>query len=305
MKKTNVAKNSKVTTTKIVDNKAALETIKNTVSPAEIDAKVNSTKAPETQENLSVSAPEETSAVLTENHEFNLSEMPDESAPIAPETDVPVSELAVAILGEFGVNVDNATEIDKAAAEKIAADALLEKTTPEPASTKKTKTQGVFQITSNFDPTVVLKGASSQIEICTRDYMSWCLKAKAPKAIQVEFDKQLALNPKLTPADVFTVVILEACPTSESLKQAKVTYGLNTAKAAETASSASTPKQPSKFTVYANTRTARMASDEIVKAIQESQTPDLTLSAWEQITKLLSEAEKILETMTVPAVKPE
>lgn len=169
--------------------------------------------------------------------------------------------------------------------------------TTKPAETKKTKTQGIFQITSKFDPTVILKGSSSQIEICTRDYMNWCLKNKAPKTLQAEYDKQHALNAKLTPAEIFEVTILKACPTTTDLKNAKADFGLlPSSKPAEPVE----PKKVSPLMMYATCRANTKFATEF------SENPEITPEVkemWVKVADLLIQAEAILEILTAPGLK--
>jgi len=95
------------------------------------------------------------------------------------------------------------------------------------------KTIGVYKVTSNFSTEEVFKllGASSQIEVCTRDYMSWCKKGKAPKTMQAEYDRAIRLpeintTDAASPSNIFKVEILKAVDTLEALEAAKAEFGL-------------------------------------------------------------------------------
>lgn len=92
---------------------------------------------------------------------------------------------------------------------------------------KKNKTQGIYEITSNFNPNFSLKGSSSQIEICTRDYMSWCLKDKAPKSMQAEYDRAKKENKESDPKKIFKVNILKVAQSVDNLKAAKEEFGIS------------------------------------------------------------------------------
>jgi len=70
-----------------------------------------------------------------------------------------------------------------------------------------TKTQGQFVITSKLDSTYKQTGYSSQCEIMFRDYCGWCLKKKAPKLMQAQFDSQIAKNKDLKLADLFVLTV--------------------------------------------------------------------------------------------------
>jgi hypothetical protein len=61
----------------------------------------------------------------------------------------------------------------------------------------KTKTKGKFIIKSNYDKDFIYTGYSRQCEIMFRDYMNWCAKKKAPKALQDHYNKVVAANEKL------------------------------------------------------------------------------------------------------------
>lgn len=82
------------------------------------------------------------------------------------------------------------------------------------------KTMGIYQITSNLTPEFKFIGFSTQIEVCTKDYMSWCKKEKGPKRLQDEYDKDQRMC-------VFTVDILKVCATQEELALAKIEFGLS------------------------------------------------------------------------------
>lgn len=165
-------------------------------------------------------------------------------------------------------------------------------------SAKKTKTQGIFQITSKYDPTVVLKGSSSQIEICTRDYMNWCLKDKAPKALQAEYNRVHVLYPTLVPADIFTVTVLQACPTVTDLKDAKAKFGLlPSSKSAETPAE---PKKPSKLMIFAQIS----ANAKFIREMLEN--GDISpedKDNWVLVENFLNSAENTLKPMNL-AVTP-
>lgn len=98
-----------------------------------------------------------------------------------------------------------------------------------------TKTIGIYQVTSNFGTVEDFKlvGASSQIEVCTRDYMSWCKKGKAPKTMQAEYDRVQKDNGRknvqeaIEPAVIFKVNILKACKDIAELDIAKTEFGLS------------------------------------------------------------------------------
>lgn len=104
---------------------------------------------------------------------------------------------------------------------------------------KGTKTMGIYQLTSrqNSIEGFKLVGSSTQIEICTRDYMNWCKKAKAPKSMQAEYNRVAALaNLKpgecIDPTILFKVEILKACNTPAELDSAKIEFGLTKVKPA-------------------------------------------------------------------------
>jgi len=92
-----------------------------------------------------------------------------------------------------------------------------------------TKTIGIYKVTSNFNTEEAFKlvGASSQIEVCTRDYMSWCKKGKAPKTMQAEFDRIIKEGLATEPSAVFKVDILKACKDMAELDAAKPEFGLS------------------------------------------------------------------------------
>lgn len=89
---------------------------------------------------------------------------------------------------------------------------------------------GIFEITSKVQGNngFSLKGASTQIEVCTRDYQTWCKKGKAPKTMQAEYDrvKKLAEGAEIEPSVVFKTTILETCTTADELAKAKEKHGL-------------------------------------------------------------------------------
>jgi len=68
---------------------------------------------------------------------------------------------------------------------------------------EKTRTMGKFTVKSKTNPQFIYTGYSKQCEVAFRDYMSWCGKDKAPKAIQAEFDS----NKGLKIEDIFTLTI--------------------------------------------------------------------------------------------------
>ena len=90
-----------------------------------------------------------------------------------------------------------------------------------------TKTMGIYQITSNLTPEFKFIGFSTQIEVCTKDYMSWCKKGKGPKRLQDEYDIGL-LSGNYTTEQMFTVTILKVCTTQEEFALAKAEFGLST-----------------------------------------------------------------------------
>lgn len=91
------------------------------------------------------------------------------------------------------------------------------------------KTIGIYKVTSNFNTEEAFKlvGASSQIEVCTRDYMNWCKKGKAPKTMQAEFDRVVKEALATEPSATFKVDILKAVDTIEALEAAKTEFGLS------------------------------------------------------------------------------
>lgn len=91
------------------------------------------------------------------------------------------------------------------------------------------KTIGIYKVTSNFNTEEAFKliGASSQIEVCTRDYMSWCKKGKAPKTMQAEFDRVVKEALATEPSATFKVDILKAVETISDLDAAKTEFGLS------------------------------------------------------------------------------
>ena len=101
------------------------------------------------------------------------------------------------------------------------------------------KTQGIYQLTSrqNSIEGFKLVGSSTQIEICTRDYMNWCKKAKAPKSMQAEYNRVAGLaNLKpgecIDPTILFKVEVLRVCNTALELDSAKIEFGLTKVKPA-------------------------------------------------------------------------
>lgn len=166
--------------------------------------------------------------------------LPDEDMQAAPVS--AVSEVALPV----DVVTSTPEETTTPATEPVA-------TIPEPANTpaapivpipssvvvaKGTKTMGIYQLTSrqNSIENFKLVGSSTQIEICTRDYMNWCKKAKAPKSMQVEYNRVAGLaNLKpgecIDPTILFKVEILKACNTPAELDSAKIEFGLTKVKA--------------------------------------------------------------------------
>ena len=68
-----------------------------------------------------------------------------------------------------------------------------------------TRTIGKFTIKSKNDPNFSYDGYSKQCEVMFRDYMGWCRKNKAPKALQAEYDKAIVAGIK--PEEIFTLEI--------------------------------------------------------------------------------------------------
>jgi hypothetical protein len=66
-------------------------------------------------------------------------------------------------------------------------------------------TTGRFTITSKFNEGFSYTGYSKQCEVMFRDYMNWCRKEKAPKAIQAEYNQ----NNDHTPEEVFELKVVE------------------------------------------------------------------------------------------------
>lgn len=157
-----------------------------------------------------------------------------------------------------------------------------------PATEKKVKTQGIFQITSKFDPTVSIKGSSSQIEVCTRDYLSWCLKNKAPKTLQAEFDLRHKADAKLEPKDVFTVETLKVCATDKELKAAKAEFGLN-----PSSSRTTEVKKPTPALLDAQVRACQKFATEFVTSESAE-----NAGVWSEVAVKLEEVAKLLDTLT-------
>jgi len=67
------------------------------------------------------------------------------------------------------------------------------------------KTVGKFVITSKFDENFKYEGYSKQCEVMFRDYMGWCIKGKAPKLLQAEYDKHPDLAGK--PGEIFDLTV--------------------------------------------------------------------------------------------------
>lgn len=92
------------------------------------------------------------------------------------------------------------------------------------------KTIGIYKITSEYDTNFKMLGSSTQIEVCTKDYINWAKKGKAPKVMQEAYDNYLAQIPAAkTPQEFFKVNILKTVDTVEELAAAKVEFGLGTA----------------------------------------------------------------------------
>ncbi|MGE5637656.1 MAG: hypothetical protein ACM3WQ_03020, partial [Chloroflexota bacterium] len=125
---------------------------------------------------------------------------------------------------------------------------------------KSSKTSGVFEITSNFNPSFSLKGSSSQIEICTRDYMSWCLKDKAPKTMQAEYDRVLKETKESDPKKIFKVTILKVTSKPDELKAAKEEFGLS--------NKGGKPQGTSQTSAGDASKTANLTPEEALNAIQ-------------------------------------
>jgi hypothetical protein len=79
-------------------------------------------------------------------------------------------------------------------------------------TSKKVKTMGKFVIKSNFDPTFSYEGYSRQAEIMFKDYMGWCAKNKAPKALQTHYDKIVKENKNITTP----IFVLRITPLTEA-----------------------------------------------------------------------------------------
>lgn len=53
---------------------------------------------------------------------------------------------------------------------------------------KKSPTSGKFEISDSKTGKILVSGISKQCEICSRDYLTWLLKGKAPKILQAAYD---------------------------------------------------------------------------------------------------------------------
>lgn len=137
----------------------------------------------------------------------------------------------------------------------------------------KAKTQGIFSVTSRLTPKSEFEfiGSSSQAEICSRDYLSWCKKGKAPKKMQEEYDKATKMagckhGVVLDPTLVFKVEILEVCNTVSELEAAKERFGI-------------TRKAPTRLTTATAETVNPLADTEVAKLFAElaaaAQTADL------------------------------
>jgi hypothetical protein len=89
------------------------------------------------------------------------------------------------------------------------------------------KTCGVFNLLTKNGKKLVYAGASTQIEICVRDYMKWCQKGIAPKPIQAAYNAAGERDA----TTLFDCVIVEKCEPSQ-LKVLKAKYGLTPSKSA-------------------------------------------------------------------------
>jgi len=173
-------------------------------------------------------------------------------------------ELVVQVLPDENLHAEPVSEISEVALPAVSVETAPEEaTTPatEPVATtevpavpaapivpipssvivaKGTKTMGIYQLTSrqNSIENFKLVGSSTQIEICTRDYMNWCKKAKAPKSMQAEYNRVAGLaNLKpgecIDPTILFKVEILKTCNTPAELDAAKIEFGLTKVKPAK------------------------------------------------------------------------
>lgn len=140
--------------------------------------------------------------------------------------------------------------------------------TPVVESGKKGKTQGIFEITSNFNPAFSLRGSSSQIEICTRDYMSWCLKDKAPKSMQAEYDRAKKENKESDPKKIFNVAILKSASKPDDLKSAKEEFGLSNKGGKPQGTANTDAKGGDKSETGKNGKVVTLSPEEALKAIQ-------------------------------------
>jgi len=83
------------------------------------------------------------------------------------------------------------------------------------------KTKGIFKMTSKFNEKFQYVGASKQTEIAFRDYLKWCVKGNAPKAMQAEFDRVKKENKKIKPEDVFECEMVAVAKTDAELDELK------------------------------------------------------------------------------------
>lgn len=90
-----------------------------------------------------------------------------------------------------------------------------------------TKTMGIYKITSEYDTNFTMLGSSSQIEVCTKDYISWIRKGKAPPKMQQAYnDYWNNISTAIQPEEFFKVNIIKICDTPEELTAAKQEFGL-------------------------------------------------------------------------------
>jgi len=70
-----------------------------------------------------------------------------------------------------------------------------------------TKTMGKFNVSSKFNTQFNYEGYSKQCEVAFRDYMIWCEKSKAPKALQAEYNRVLKEKKDAKTTDIFVLAI--------------------------------------------------------------------------------------------------
>jgi hypothetical protein len=70
-----------------------------------------------------------------------------------------------------------------------------------------TKTMGKFNVSSKFNTNFNYEGYSKQCEVAFRDYKSWCVKSKAPKALQDEYDRVCKDNKDTKADDIFSLAV--------------------------------------------------------------------------------------------------